>query len=45
MRPIAGRGLATADFDHVGDIDNNRGDIHPFCTTMAETQTTDWRFC
>ena len=26
MRPIAGRGLATADFDHVGDIDNNRGD-------------------
>jgi hypothetical protein len=30
MRPIAGRGLATADFDNDGDIDialNNRGDF------------------
>src|SRR5260370_16188633 len=29
MRPIAGRGLATADYDNDGDIDiatNNRGD-------------------
>ena len=30
MRPIAGRGLATADFDNDGDIDfavNVRGDV------------------
>ena len=49
MRPIAGRGLATADFDNDGDIDYCRERARRLsrasCATMAATPITGWRSC